>query len=351
MQIDQGTLRPAGRNVFATISERAMSSCLKMKRLVAAIFCAVVVHTVHASPADVTVIDAQMNPAEATYTAPGYADSTAGHFDKIQGWIVALRLADGRVAVANCSSHLVSMGVALELDLRKYPCMAPPAAGSRLVVELTNSKFSFRWKLCNHHGHASTERYTVLQVLDAPPQGTGSDTLGDDASAESRSAQAPQCYDQATPTAEVDARTAALASQGALLAEFETSFYESTSAGGCSKFSWGPTPLFAGDELLLFERSLLARARAQRWEDDAKTIWKGLTLADVKDVKAPQKHLLWWVPVETQDGSCFFFAIGTKPRPGAAAAEEQLTNDFRSKLLAAVTAASGGTQTPQVTDN
>jgi hypothetical protein len=161
--------------------------------------------------------------------------------------------------------------------------------------------------------------------------------LGDDVLAESHSAQATQCE---------DARTATLAAQGALLSDFGH-YYQATSVSGCT-ISLNQS--FPGTELLLTERSLIWRVVEHGTERER---WVYLSLADVKDVKEPEKHALgWWIPVETQDGFCSFFAVmGEHPFRTGFAALAQLANDFRSKLLAAVTAARGGTLTPQVTDN
>jgi hypothetical protein len=95
-------------NAPIPIARRATLWGLRMSRSVAAIVCAVVAHTVHASPdvADVTVIDAQFSREHITYSAPGYADSTAGHFDRVKGLILSLRLHDGRIAVLNCRGQL-----------------------------------------------------------------------------------------------------------------------------------------------------------------------------------------------------------------------------------------------------
>jgi hypothetical protein len=222
------------------------------------------------------------------------------------------------------------------MNVTRTNCFVPPARAPKIVAEFKDNKVRLRWKECPSGDRE--EWYNVLGVLDAPPQETGSEALGDDVLAESHSAQAPQCE---------DARTATLAAQGVLLSDFGH-YLQATSDSGCT-FSVNQSSPGPGPELLLTERSLIWRVVEHGTERER---WVTLGLTDVKDVKEPEKHALgWWIPVETQDGFCLFFAVlGEHPFRTGFAAQAQLANDFRSKLLAAVTAARGETLSPQESD-
>jgi hypothetical protein len=103
--------------------------------------------------------------------------------------------------------------------------------------------------------------------------------------------------------AEVDARRAALATAGPLVATYKDFLLIGPVHQRCG--SWPLFPRIENDGTLTLGRQGLV------WYSSGyKGDWVNLSFADVEAVSAPVRHgLFTWVPVQKKDGSCFYFRI------------------------------------------
>jgi len=107
--------------------------------------------------------------------------------------------------------------------------------------------------------------------------------------------------------AEADARAAALASVGPVVATYQGFQLLGPLREGCA--SWpifsniqGTGPLTLGEQGLVWQSG---------YSYDRK--WVNLAFADVEAVSSPVRHgLFTWVPVQKKDGSCYYFRIREK---------------------------------------
>jgi hypothetical protein len=122
--------------------------------------------TVEATVIDAVAPDVSTCFPKCDYVAPGYADSAQGHWHDLTPPVVALRLPDGRIAIAYCKAHHYLLrsyfNTSLDHEIKFCPS---PVVNAQINAALTAHKAKLNW--ISGDSKPQHETYQVLAVLDA----------------------------------------------------------------------------------------------------------------------------------------------------------------------------------------
>ena len=116
-----------------------------------------------AQAVEATVIDYVAYP-RFDYVAPGYDDSTQGHWHNLTGSTLGLRLPDGRMAIVNCKRSSPWMSYWVNWQYMRF-CPSP-AVNVQVNVVLAAQKAKLSW--IGDDSKPVKQTYRVLAVLDPP---------------------------------------------------------------------------------------------------------------------------------------------------------------------------------------
>jgi hypothetical protein len=122
--------------------------------------------SVEATVIDVVAPDVSTCFPKCDYVAPGYADSAQGHWHDLGPPVVALRLPDGRMAIAYCKAHHYLFrsyfNTSLEHEIKFCPS---PVVNTQINAALTEHSATLSWIGADSKPMKKT--YHLLAVLDA----------------------------------------------------------------------------------------------------------------------------------------------------------------------------------------